>query len=88
MNIPESSNFYSNNFNPKSKLFTYKKIKIQKTLNKSGKTESIDSSKYDEKSSNPISFNNTYDNFNKIQINSTNKKDKNKNCLIKFINYI
>ena len=90
MNIPEISDFYSNNFNPKSKLFTYKKIKIPKTskkLNRSGKTESIDSSKYDEKSSNPISFNNTYDNFNKIQINSTNKKDKNKNCLNSLILY-
>ena len=59
MNIPEGNNFFSNNFNPKSKLYTYKKIKIpkiSKKLNHSGKTESVNSSKCEEKSSNP-SFN-------------------------------
>ena len=83
MNIPEGNNFFSNNFNPKSKLYTYKKIKIpkiSKKLNHSGKTESVNSSKCEEKSSNP-SFNNTFDNFNKIMINNYNKKDKNNNCL-------
>ena len=83
MNITESKNFYSNNSNnsKKSKLYTYKKIKIPK-LSKhsvlSGRNESTESNKKNNKSSS-LSFNKTYDNFNKIK--NFSKKEKKRNNL-------
>ena len=80
MDVSEGNNFYSNNFNPKSKLFTYKKIKISgksKNFNVSGRTESNDSKKINI-SSNP-SFN-TYEYTNTIQINNLISNDKKNNC--------
>ena len=82
MDVSEGNNFYSNNFHPKSKLFTYKKIKISgisKKFNVSGRTESNDSKKINI-SSNP-SFN-TYESTNTIQINNLISNDI-KNSLIK-----
>ena len=84
MNITESKNFYSNNSNnsKKSKLYTYKKIKIPK-LSKhsvlSGRNESTESNKINNKSSS-LSFNKTYDNFNKIK-NFSEKKRNNLNSI-------
>ena len=80
MDVSEGNNFYSNNFHPKSKLFTYKKIKISgisKKFNVSGRTESNDSKKINI-SSNP-SFN-TYENTNTIQINNLISNDIKNNC--------
>ena len=80
MDVSEGNNFYSNNFNPKSKLFTYKKIKISgksKKFNVSGRTESNDSKKINI-SSYP-SFN-TYEYTNTIQINNLISNDKKNNC--------
>jgi len=80
MDVSEGNNFYSHNFHPKSKLFTYKKIKISGLSNKfnvSGRTESNDSKKINI-SSNP-SFN-TYEYSNTIQINNIISNDKKNNC--------
>ena len=80
MDVSEGNNFYSNNFHPKSKLFTYKKIKISgisKKFNVSGRTESNDSKKIN------ISLNpsfNTYENTSTIQINNFISNDKKNNC--------
>ena len=80
MDSSEGKNFYSNNFQPKSKLFTYKKIKIpniSKISNISRRTDSVDSNKIEDKSSN-LSVYNTYENFNKFQMNNAIiKKEKN-----------
>jgi len=80
MDVSEGNNFYSNNFHPKSKLFTYKRIKISgisKKFNVSGRTESNDSKKKNI-SSNP-SFN-TYESTNTIQINNLISNDIKNNC--------
>ena len=74
--IPHKNNFYSTYHSPKSKLYTYKRIKVPnktKNSNISGRTESFDSNKNESIRINP-SFNTTYENYNDIISNRKERK--------------
>ena len=93
MNNTQTKKIYSNNYSPKSKIFTYKKIKISKKLNISRPSESNESSKIYHKNSRlntRLSFNSTSDNFyskKKYILNSSLfHRDKNKENEIIFKN--